>query len=159
MKTASITPLTTSVISALIGAGVGGWITYKVATEDTRTRMVMNAYNLYLSEAHRARSLATEGKFTGESAVSLEAATAVLMIYGSEEVICRSLAFADQIEIEPDSISGDYFDIVLKMREELIGETKIMVWEFQKNNAPTLYYSATKNSPFSQIRDGGEVQR
>ena len=133
MKTALITPLAISVISALIGAGVGGWTTYKVATEDTRTQMVMNAYNLYLSEAHRAWSLANEGKFTGESAASLGAATAVLMIYGSEEVICRSLSFIDQIEIEPDSISDEYFDIVLKMREEVIGETKIMGLGMSKN--------------------------
>ena len=60
MKAALITPLTISVISALIGAGVGGWITYKVATEDTRTRMVMNAYNLYLSELKFRGSFWTE---------------------------------------------------------------------------------------------------
>ena len=125
MKSTLAAPLITSMVSALIGAGVGGWATYMVATEDTRTQMVMNAYNLYLSEAHRAWSLANEGRFTGESAASLGSATAVLMIYGSEEVICRALSFAEQIELDPENDSG-YFDIVLKMREEVTGETKVM---------------------------------
>lgn len=114
-------------MSALIGAVVGGWITYKVATEDTRTQMVMNAYNLYLPEAFRAWSLAEEEKLTKDAKARLAGATAVLMIYGSEEVICRALAFERKIDATGSGSDPDgYFEIVLKMREEVTGEKEVM---------------------------------
>lgn len=117
--------LFSSVLSALVGAGVAGWITYHVMTTNTRNQMVMSAYSSYLPEASAALILASEDvdRLTEDARIRLGAATAVLMIYASEEVLCRAFAFERRLTNKGNPGGGtEYLDLVAKIKEELTGK-------------------------------------
>ena len=123
-----IKPLITTIIAALIGAIAGGIFTYYIVLKNTQTRAVMDAYNLYIPEAYRAWSLVREGEFTEAAKARLVGASAVLMIYASNEVICRANAFDTEIrKANFDAKNGhdSYFDLLLTMRREIIGKDHI----------------------------------
>ncbi len=122
MLRALIPPLISSSLAALVGAGVGGWITYSVVTENTRTQLVMSAYDFYLSEAARAYWRAKNGEFTEEDKARLQQAAAGSAIFASKEVLCRVFAFQEKIFSTPQDGEVEYLSLMFAIRAEALGE-------------------------------------
>ena len=122
--------LIASGLAALVGAGVGGWITYFVVTEDLRKELVSGAYASYVREASHALTLAQHGKFGVDDTYRLGRETSVLTIFGSKEVMCRAMNFERSvIELAKKSDSSNhnfsrmkYGELAKTMREEVLGE-------------------------------------
>ena len=114
-------PLIASGLAALVGAVVGGLITYFVVTENTRIQLVMNAYDSYLPEAIRALNLARQGSFTKEDILRFGGAGAVLTIYGSEEVKCRSFQFERCLMSDVEKAKIKYNELAQAITEEALG--------------------------------------
>ena len=129
-----------SLISALIGAGVGGWITYEVATEDTRAQMMMRAYNLYMTEAARAQALAKQARFDDDDKARLSGATAVLFMYGSREIVCQALNFEEQVHAEESQEGlGKYVAMMWRMRAEITENMDLVAGQERCILSPDLY--------------------
>ena len=109
-------------ISALIGAGVGGYITQDIVTDDTRTRLVAGTYGSYLAEASRAALDSESNDLTDEQLRRLHLSFAVLMMYASDEVLCRAMLFQDAIERQPPDGLDEFLDVLMAMRAEVLGE-------------------------------------
>lgn len=126
--------LMASGLAALIGAGVGGWITHDIITEDTRTQFVVDAYSSYLKEASRAlfltmNSESTDGtdltngvELTIENKARMGSATGTLMMSASEDVMCWALSFEKAITSANPDGKREYHDLLFSIREEVLGE-------------------------------------
>ena len=113
--------LIASGLAALVGAGVGGLITYFVITENSRAQLVATAYSFYLPEATRALQLASDGQITQQDRDRLTRATAVLEIHASKTVMCLAYAFDRRIH-EDEGAYKDYSVLVSAIRREVLGE-------------------------------------
>lgn len=111
--------LIASGLAALIGAGIGGWITSKVVTEDTRAKLRASAYSSYLTEAARALSIAQDRRLKGEDTNRLHHSSAILELTASRAVWCRAVSFMASVETDGYQ---KYSSLVLAMREEIKGE-------------------------------------
>ena len=122
--------LLASGLAALVGAGVGGWITAGVVSQDTQLKLVAGSYATYLVEASRAAIISRKRPLTQEEQETIGRALGVLMLVGSEDVVCWAIAFEKEvISVSPDS--GDTGDaltsLLFKMREEVLGENWLEV--------------------------------
>lgn len=104
-------------ISALIGAGVGGYITQDIVIGDTRTRLLESSYSSYLAEATRSLPLSDSNKLTEGNKENLQRATAVLMLSASEDVLCRAFEF--EKKLGDDGQHNAYLNLAMVMREEI----------------------------------------
>ena len=122
MLKALVPSLMASGLAALVGAGVGGLITYYVVAENTRKELVARAYDSYLPEAALALTLTQKGEITQEDTRRLGKAASVLTIYGSEEVMCRAINFERSIMDGASNSMTKYGELARTMREETMGE-------------------------------------
>ena len=113
--------LIASGLAALVGAGVGGLITYFVVTENSRAQLVATAYSFYLPEAARALQLASDGQLTKEDRDRLTRATAVLEIHASQTVMCLAYSFDRRIHEDDEDAYNDYAFLVSTIRREVLG--------------------------------------
>ena len=109
-------------ISALIGAGIGGYITQDIVTDDTRTRLLTSTYGSYLSEASRAALASESSALTDEQLRRLNLSFAVLMMLASDEVLCRAMIFQSEVEKEKPDGLDEFVDVLMAMRAEVLGE-------------------------------------
>ena len=113
--------LIASGLAALVGAVVGGWITSKVVTENTRSQLVADAYNAYLPKADRALQLAYENKLTEEDRDHLSRARIILEIRASEEVLCLAYALERDIDVDCSEARNHYDFLMTTIRGEVLG--------------------------------------
>ncbi len=109
------------ILSPLVGVMVGGLITFLIARETLQDKSVMNAYSEFVSEAARMVRLAHEGSQTEHDLARLEAASGVLMLYGSDEAICWSFQIMSEVK-EPGTkvdLFDDFLQMVVSMRAEV----------------------------------------
>ena len=114
--------LIASGLAAMVGAGVGGWITKTVVTEDTRARFVMSEYAAYLHEAGHAVTIKSTSDLTSEEVKRLARANAVLRLSASENVRRLSENFFDAVRKPGCWGSTEYEDLLNAMTEEILGE-------------------------------------
>ncbi|MDE0210676.1 MAG: hypothetical protein OXJ64_12420 [Boseongicola sp.] len=122
MLKALVPSLISSGLAALVGAGVGGLITYYVVVADTRKQLVSNAYDSYLPEAALALTLAQKREITKEDTRRLGKAASVLTIYGSEAVMCRAVNFERSIMEMSSDAQTKYSELAWEMRKETMRE-------------------------------------
>lgn len=124
-----IPSLISSALAALIGAGVGGWITAHVVTQDTQIKLAASSYGDYLSKATRALALVKKNEFTTEDVNRLEEATIVLELAANRPVWCWAVAFSHAMLLTNATTQdrnvdpfGIYNSLVSEMRKDLKGE-------------------------------------
>ena len=122
MLKALVPHLIASGLAALIGAGIGGGITYFVVTEDTRTKLVAGSYDTYLTEAARALIKAQLDTLAKKDRERLYRATAVLILTASEEVLCRAFEFELEIRGANPKATDEFTGLWSAMRAEIMGE-------------------------------------
>lgn len=108
-----------TVVAALLGAGVGGYITQEIVTSDTRTKLLTSAYSSYLTEAAWALSVAQDGGLTEKDIDRLHRSSAILELTASREVWCRAIDFMSSVESDG---YVEYSSLVSAMRKEIRGE-------------------------------------
>lgn len=113
-----------TIFAALLGAIVGGLMTERVATTNTRSQLALNAYAVYLAEAARVGTLAAEGTITDVDKARLTGATTVLMMYGDERMICKSLEIAEAIAADKPFTNDTLRDLLKSFREAATDEKK-----------------------------------
>jgi len=119
--------LLASGLAALVGAGVGGWITASVVSQDTQLKLVAGSYAAYLGEASRATTaiISHNRPLTQEEKEIIGRALGALMLVGSEGVMCWAIAFEEKVINNPPDY-GDIRDVftslLFKMREEVLGD-------------------------------------
>ena len=111
-----------SVRLGLVGAVVGGSITYWTVTENRQANLILKAYDSYLPEAVRALTIAQKENFEKEEILRFGAAGAVLTIYGSKEVQCRAMNFERCLMSNVGKAKAKYGELAQTIREEALGE-------------------------------------
>lgn len=130
--------LIASGLAALVGAGVGGVITYFVVTEDAQTKLKMNSYGVFLTDAAHALALADERELTEEDLDPLYRAITVLAFSASDEVLCRAFVFAKAVGDIDEDAADDYAYLIATMREEIMGEEMPGMVSVGECSAPAL---------------------
>ena len=113
-----VSSLISSGLAALVGAGVGGVITYWIVTEDRSTNRMLDAYQSYLPEAVRALTLAQKDDFSKEDIFRFGAAGSVLTVFGSKDVQCRAINFERCLMSDVQKAKQKYGELARTMAEE-----------------------------------------
>ncbi len=116
--------LIASGLAALVGAVVGGSITYWTVTENRRANLMLDAYESYLPEAVRALTIAQKEKLAREDILRIGEAGAVLTIYGSEEVQCRAITFERCLMSDLKKAKKKYGELAQTIKAEALGEVR-----------------------------------
>ena len=114
--------LISSGLAALVGALVGGWITFEVVSRDTRIKLVADSYSTYLAEAVPVLIVSHEGRIGDEDRKRIAHAVGVLTLTASEEVLCWAFAFEKEVTSGSPDATAEFTNLWLKMREEVLGK-------------------------------------
>ena len=109
-------------MASALGALIGGWITYSVVTEDTKTRLQMNAYGSFLSVATDTLSLSKEQPLTEEDLEPLSRAFNILSFSASHRVYNKAIDFFGSLAAAQDNPHEQYAALLEAMREDVMGE-------------------------------------
>ncbi len=108
-------------IASALGALIGGWITYSVVTEDTKTRLRMNAYGSFLSVATDTLSRSEEQQLTEEDLEPFSHALNILTFSASHKVYNKAVDFFVSLTVQ-DNPHEQFAALLEAMRAEVMGE-------------------------------------
>lgn len=114
--------LIASGLAAVIGAGVGGYITADVVSRDTTTRMRATSYSAYLAKIVPGLIISHDRELTDKEKEVIGHATGALMLTASEDVLCWAFAFEKEITSASPSAIDEFNTLWFKMRVEVLGE-------------------------------------